>query len=198
MNFASSVWLNKCIYLMFNLDDFCICFSWYYMTVQVIEVWLCCYLVLISKFNGSKTWPILALQWRNNERHVISNHLRHNCLLNRLFRRSSKKTTKLSVTCLYEGNSPVTGKFPAQKDSNAEIVSIWWRHLVNLLLVGVLQHRCHVFQVVRIYQNGLIGIKGSAPGIHIATNELRPWPRRLGKRLPGVTLCLMVRKSEIR
>ena len=27
-----------------------------------------------------------------------------------------------------EGNSPVTDEFPAQKASNAENVSIWWRH----------------------------------------------------------------------
>ena len=33
----------------------------------------------------------------------------HGCLLNRLFRRRSKKTSKLSVTGLCEGNSPVTG-----------------------------------------------------------------------------------------
>ena len=26
------------------------------------------------------------------------------------------------------GNSPVTGEFPAQRASNAENVSIWWRH----------------------------------------------------------------------
>ena len=26
------------------------------------------------------------------------------------------------------GNSPVTGEFPAQKASNAENVSSWWRH----------------------------------------------------------------------
>ena len=35
---------------------------------------------------------------------------------------------KLRVTGLCEGNSPVTGEFPAQKTSNAENVSIWWRH----------------------------------------------------------------------
>ena len=28
------------------------------------------------------------------------------------------------------GNSPVTGEFPAQRASNAENVSIWWRHHV--------------------------------------------------------------------
>ena len=47
-------------------------------------------------------------------------------LLNRVFRRRSKKTSKLRVTGLCEGNSPVTGEFPAQRASNAESVSIWW------------------------------------------------------------------------
>ena len=43
-------------------------------------------------------------------------------------RRRSKKPLKLRVTGLCEGNSPVTGEFPAQRASNAENVSIWWRH----------------------------------------------------------------------
>ena len=34
---------------------------------------------------------------------------------------------KLRVTGPCAGNSPVTGEFPAQKASNAENVSIWWR-----------------------------------------------------------------------
>ena len=69
-----------------------------------------------------------TLQWRHNERDGVSNHRRHDCLFNRLFRRRSKKTSKLRVTGLCEGNSPVTGEFPAQRTSNAENVSIWWRH----------------------------------------------------------------------
>ena len=43
-------------------------------------------------------------------------------------RRRSKKTSKLPVTGLCEGNSPVTGEFPTQRASSAENVSIWWRH----------------------------------------------------------------------
>ena len=39
-----------------------------------------------------------------------------------LFRHRSKKTSKLRVTGLCEGNSPGTSEFPAQN------VSIWWRH----------------------------------------------------------------------
>ena len=42
-----------------------------------------------------------------------------------LFRRRSKKTSKLHVTGLCEGNSSVTGEFPAKRDSNAENFSIW-------------------------------------------------------------------------
>ena len=38
------------------------------------------------------------------------------------------KTSKPRVTGLCEGNSPATGEFPAQRDSNAENVSIWWRN----------------------------------------------------------------------
>ena len=70
----------------------------------------------------------VSLQWRHNRNNGISNHKPHHCLLNRLFRRRSKKTSKLRVTGLCAGNSPVTGEFPAHMASNAEHVSIWWRH----------------------------------------------------------------------
>ena len=53
----------------------------------------------------------------------------------------SKKTSKLRVTGLCEGNSPVTGEFPAQRASNAKNVSIWWRHHgqeINMIFIGML------------------------------------------------------------
>ena len=77
-----------------------------------------------------------SLQWRHNEHDGISNHQTHDCLLNRLFKRRSKKISKLCVTGLGAGNSPVTGEFPAQRVSNTENVSIWWRHHVHHLMVG--------------------------------------------------------------
>ena len=47
----------------------------------------------------------------------------------------SKKCSKIGVTDLCEGNSPVTGEFPAQIASNAGNVSIWWRyHVENVKL----------------------------------------------------------------
>ena len=71
-----------------------------------------------------------SLQWRHNGCDGVSNHQPHDCFLNRLFRRRSKKTSKLRVTGLCAGNSPGTGEFPTQIASNAEHVSIWWRQHV--------------------------------------------------------------------
>ena len=74
------------------------------------------------------TYKAFTLPWRHNERDDVLNHQTHDCLLNRLFGRRSTKTSKLRVTGLSAGNSPGTGEFPAQMASNAENVSIWWRH----------------------------------------------------------------------
>ena len=75
---------------------------------------------------------IRSLHWRHNERDSVTNHQRIECLPNRLFRRRSTKSPKLRVTDPCEGNPPVTGGFPSQRASNAENVSIWWRHHVQL------------------------------------------------------------------
>ena len=69
-----------------------------------------------------------TLLWHRYGRDGVSNHQPHDCLLNRLFREQIKKKLKLRVNGLCVGNSPVTGEFPAQMASNAENVSIWWRH----------------------------------------------------------------------
>ena len=82
-----------------------------------------------------------ALRWRHNDHAGVSNHQPHGCSLNRLFRRKSKKTSKLRVTGLCAGNSPGTGEFPAQMASDAENVSIWWRH--------------HGFQIWGLFANNM-------------------------------------------
>ena len=68
------------------------------------------------------------LQWCHDERDSVSNHQPPNCLLNRLFRRRSKNISKLRVTGLCAGNSPMTGEFPAQMANKAERASVRWRH----------------------------------------------------------------------
>ena len=76
--------------------------------------------------DSTHKWPVMAetfscydtcitLQWRHNETDGVSNHQPHDCLLNRLFRRRSKETSKLRVTGLCARNSPGTGEFPAQR-----------------------------------------------------------------------------------
>ena len=81
-----------------------------------------------NKCRFGAIFSYLTLQWRHYGRDGVSNHQPHDCLLNRLFRRRSKKTSKLRVTGFCAGNWPMTGEFPAQMASNAENVSIWWRH----------------------------------------------------------------------
>ena len=82
----------------------------------------------ICTHHGGVAQGCSTLQWRPNGLDVVSNHQPHYCLLSRLFGRRSKKTSKLRVTGLCAWNSQGTGEFPAQLASNAENVSIWWRH----------------------------------------------------------------------
>ena len=67
------------------------------------------------------TMPALWVRWRlkSPASRLFVKHL---------LRCRSKKTSKLRVTGLCAGNSPVTGEFPAQKACNAENISNWWRH----------------------------------------------------------------------
>ena len=69
-----------------------------------------------------------VLQWHHNERDSVSNYRRLDCSLNRLFRHRPRKTSRLCVTGLCEGNSPVTYEFPVHRSSYVENVSIWRRH----------------------------------------------------------------------
>ena len=76
---------------------------------------------------------VVALQCVIMERDGVSNHQPRDCLLRRLYGRRSKETSNLRVTGLCAGNSSVTGEILAQRTSNAENVSIWWRHHGKLM-----------------------------------------------------------------
>ena len=84
----------------------------------------------VSKYMKAHLWR--TLQWRHKGRDSVSNHQPRDCLLNRLFRRRSKKTSKHPVIGLCAGNSPLTGEFPAQMASDAENASIWWPQHVRI------------------------------------------------------------------
>ena len=106
--------------------------------------------------NNRRQLVLLILQWRHNEHDGVWNHQPHDCLLNHLFRRRSKKASKLHVTGLFGGKCPVTGEFPAQRASNAENVSIWWRHHDNIWVTLLRLILCqtsadHSTQVITTY-----------------------------------------------
>ena len=96
---------------------------------------------------------VTPLQWRLNGCDGVSNHQPHHCLLNRLFRRRSKKTSKLCITGLCAGNSPLTGEFPAQMAGNAEmflfddvIMTLWGVLSRKLPELETNMHVLHTFQ----------------------------------------------------
>ena len=82
------------------------------------------------KCHANASTCLKTLQWRHNDHNGVWNHQPHGCLLNRLFRRRSKKRSKHRFTGVCVGNSPETSEFPTQRASNAENVSILWRHHV--------------------------------------------------------------------
>ena len=102
----------------------CHCDSW-----RLLFCWKCHHTDLYLLKAVSVTSFIL--QWYHNEHNGISNHQHLDCLLNRLFRRISKKTSKFHVTGICKGNPTVTGGFPSQRINNVENVSIWGRHHVT-------------------------------------------------------------------
>ena len=56
--------------------------------------------------------PTFSIRWRHNGRDGVSNQQPHDCVLNSLFGRRSKKTSKFRVTDLCVGNSPVPVNSP--------------------------------------------------------------------------------------
>ena len=82
------------------------------------------------------TWfsDACTFQRLHNGCNGIPNHQPHHCLLNRLCKRRSKKTSKLRITGLCERNLLMTGGFCAQMAINGKNVSICWRRYVNYYL----------------------------------------------------------------
>ena len=67
------------------------------------------------------------LRWGHNERDGVSNRRRLDCSTV-CSGADKKKTSKLRVTGLWEGNPLVTFGFPSQRAGDAENISIWWRY----------------------------------------------------------------------
>ena len=75
-----------------------------------------------------------------------------------------------ALLAIYAGNSPVTGEFPVQRASNAENISIWWRHHDNLeawdgltlvftlviYLSSILDHDQAVYGIINLFQKQIL------------------------------------------
>ena len=105
-----------------------------------------------QKLHRVLTWKItclcMTLHWRHNDHDGVSNHPPHDCLFNRLFRRRSKKISKLRVTGLCAGNSPGPVNYPHKRSVTREmfpfrdvIMDIWqmwlqsqtWKMVMHVL-----------------------------------------------------------------
>ena len=146
----------------------------------------------------------MPLQWRHNGCNSVSNHQPYDCLVNRLFRRWSKKISKPRVTGLCARNSPGTGEFPAQMASYAENVSIWWRHHAWFWLQSYTYYRpsfygYHEFRITFMNRITLYEIddefSANIRAYHVLTCL---FPVRVGDETPTHnTLSIFIRKHEI-
>ena len=107
-------WCNNQLYTL-NHPNFRFCFR--VCIVRYLHNFVLQYCVVCSKacLVALLICTFLRVKNTHNEHDGASNHKPHDCLLNRLFRCRSKKTSKLRVTGLCAGKSPETGEFPPHK-----------------------------------------------------------------------------------
>ena len=136
-----------------------------------------------------------ALQWRHNDHDDVSNHQPHGCLLNRFFQVEIKEKIKAPRHWPLCGKFTGTGEFPAQMASNAENVSIWWRHhgyffpfllsFMSVLISGSLfiLHMCG--PLINIHEN-----------LNFSTNEWVAFFDHVDKAVSNRTVSLRVRMNN--
>ena len=110
-------------------------------------IMLCASLMLhpINTSLESTLYVPSALQWRHDEPDGVSSHRRRHFVLNCMFRRRSKKASKLRVTGFCEGISPVSGEFPSQRPVTRKIFPCDDVIMVERLLYSISQEICTRF-----------------------------------------------------
>ena len=119
--FVNLVYLGKCfIHIHFNTPYYDDSIVSYVSLVSHQHTYTHTYICMqyCSLSNGYRTYTWIE---HHNECKGILNNRHLDCLLNRLFRHTSKETSKLSVTGLYDEKPPVTDGFPSQRASNAQM-----------------------------------------------------------------------------
>ena len=134
----------------------------------------------------------LPSQWRHNERDGVSNHRRLDCLLNRLFWRRAKKTSKLRVTDLCEGNSPVNSPHKGPVNGKCfHLMTSSWRPRFLFVVLCCGQFPENVASTVRCRYNAVNFLQNTHNRHPIA----RPWGRDMGCLLWIQTLITVLHQS---
>ena len=84
--------------------------------------------------------------------HITSLTIVYSTVYSGAYRRKHQSTASLAfVRGIHRG----TGEFPAQMASNAENVSIWWRHHDNVAILSSSHHCCpffnHVYSIIHFW-----------------------------------------------
>ena len=83
--------------------------------------------IIVSRLMGHLHGCTSTLQWRYNEQWRLKSPT-YRLFAQPFVQAHIEQNIILRVTGLCERNPLVTGGFPSQRASNAEKVSIWWRH----------------------------------------------------------------------
>ena len=85
----------------------------------------------------SCAYHLSALQWCHNGRLNMASQITSLTIVySTVYSGADQRKYQICVTGLWAGKSPVTGEFPSQRASNAENVSIWWRHHASVRTSG--------------------------------------------------------------
>ena len=97
--------------------------------IKVCQLYLTCHCLYQTTEWKWYCMSTYSLQWRQNGRDSVSNHQPNDCLFSQQFIQTQiKENTKAPRHWPLCGKFTGTGEFPAQRVSNADDVSIWWRH----------------------------------------------------------------------
>ena len=137
---------------------------------------------VVSRYLGIRCISY-TLHWRHNGRDSVSNHQPRDCLLDRLFRRRSKKTSQLHATGLCVEN-----------------VSFWWRHHADVLYCtsspqcwGITGCAC-TFPHHRIQWKPLVSDHGVHHDTHVPWCMSGSLSRGGAENVPGIPGALTTRK----
>ena len=134
-----------------------------------------------------------SLQWRHNEEDGVWTHRRLDCLLHRMFRRKSKKTSKLRVIGLCEGNPRWPVDCPHKVPVKRKMFPL------DDVIIGTGHCILHSFALLHPWYGVVITSRIWICGRHILYNSpnRRPISKKLGHARAWGSLGLTLQQHHI-